>query len=211
MNDRRKRNIIYLIVFIFIFVMIITVSTYCYFITKDFYYGNFNVEVNTKGVDTLQMKNLVDANLNVNDRNFIKDVGHSISGTSSIDVVLDTTKKETKYCYNVYLSLPDNEIFSYSNYPKPELSLSVYETNNNEKNILIDNIDITKSTGKVDVPSSLNNENIIHNISTTKNKTNTINYEAVITFNYFPNIDQSINGNLSYKATLVVDNVYECK
>ena len=128
MNDRKKRNIIYLIVFIFIFVMIITVSTYCYFITKDFYYGNFNVEVNTKGVDTLQMKNLVDANLNVNDRNFIKDVGHSISGTSSIDVVLDTTKKETKYCYNVYLSLPDKEIFSYSNYPKSELSLSVYES-----------------------------------------------------------------------------------
>lgn len=211
MDDRKKRNIIYLIVFIFIFVMIITVSTYCYFITKDFYYGNFNVEVNTKGVDTLQMKNLVDANINVNDHNFIKDVGHSISGTSSIDVVLDTTKKETKYCYNVYLSLPDNEIFSYSNYPNPELSLTVYMASNNEKNILMDNIDITKSTGKIDIPSSLNNENIIHNISTIKNKTNTITYEAIVTFNYFPNIDQGINGNLSYKATLVVDNVYECK
>ena len=109
MNDRKKRNIIYLIVFIFIFVMIITVSTYCYFITKDFYYGNFNVEVNTKGVDTLQMKNLVDANLNVNDRNFIKDVGHSISGTSSIDVVLDTTKKETKYAVIEWHKYPEEK------------------------------------------------------------------------------------------------------
>ena len=97
MSEKDKlKSQVYLIIFIFIFLMIVVTGVYAYYITKDFKYGSFDVEVKTKGVDTLKIKSGNDININANDHNFIKDVGHSITGETSIDVNLDTTKEKIK-------------------------------------------------------------------------------------------------------------------
>lgn len=211
MDKNKRRTQIYLILFIFIFVMIITVGTYAYFITKDFTYGNFNVNVETKGVDTLQMKKTNDAVIKATDYNFIKSVGHSVSGETIIDVILDTTKKSAKYCYDVSINLPQEKIFEYSNYPNAELSLNVYsKTDNEDYHLVLDNEDITQKTGKLSIPINLNIDNYEHSISTTKRVTKVISYKAMITFNYFKDIDQDINANKTYNASLNIDNVREC-
>ena len=77
MSEKDKlKSQVYLIIFIFIFLMIVVTGVYAYYITKDFKYGSFDVEVKTKGVDTLKIKSGNDININANDHNFIKDVGH---------------------------------------------------------------------------------------------------------------------------------------
>ena len=133
MSEKDKlKSQVYLIIFIFIFLMIVVTGVYAYYITKDFKYGSFDVEVKTKGVDTLKIKSGNDININANDHNFIKDVGHSITGETSIDVNLDTTKEKIKYCYDVYYEAPEYEVFKYSNYPNSELTLNVYCKVNDE-------------------------------------------------------------------------------
>lgn len=212
MKDNKKlKTQVYLILFIFMFLMLVVVSTYAYFVTSDFHYGNFNIDVRSKGVDTLQIKSDHDISLRATDYNFIKDIGHSISGNTTIDVMLDTTKTKAKYCYNVYLVMPDEAMFDYTSYPRPELSLSILKKENNEDfTPIIDNMDITKYTGKLDVPIKLNIDNINHEIYTTKRINKTISYKAIITFNYFPDVEQKVNESVSYHATLNVDNVHEC-
>ena len=75
MSEKDKlKSQVYLIIFIFIFLMIVVTGVYAYYITKDFKYGSFDVEVKTKGVDTLKIKSGNDININANDHNFIKDV-----------------------------------------------------------------------------------------------------------------------------------------
>lgn len=213
MSEKDKlKSQVYLIIFIFIFLMIVITGVYAYYITKDFKYGSFDVEVKTKGVDTLKIKSGNDININVNDHNFIKDVGHSITGETSIDVNLDTTKEKIKYCYDVYYEAPEYEVFKYSNYPNSELTLNVYsKVNDEEEKLLIENMDITTVTGKVNIPINLNIDNYEHSIDTVKRVNKNIKYIARVTYNYFKDVDQGINNGANYKAKFNIDNVRECK
>ena len=193
MSEKDKlKSQVYLIIFIFIFLMIVITGVYAYYITKDFKYGSFDVDVN--------------------DHNFIKDVGKSITGETSIDVNLDTTKEKIKYCYDVYYEAPEYEVFKYSNYPNSELTLNVYsKVNDEEEKLLIENMDITTVKGKINIPINLNIDNYEHSIDTVKRVNKNIKYIAKVTYNYFKDIDQGINNGANYKAKFNIDNVRECK
>lgn len=201
--DKKYKATVWLIVFIFIFLIVVTAGVYAYYMSRDLYLGSFNVEVTTKGVDLLKINENDDIVIKADSYNFIRDVGHSVSGTTNISATLNTTKEKIKYCYDVYVKVPDEEVFEYSNYPEPELTLSVYSSSDGVNySTLINNIDITKKTNKIDV--------INDNIFTNKNVENTKYYRATITLQYFPTISQEQNEYLSYNASLVIDNVVEC-
>ena len=210
-KNKRVKTQVYLIIFIFIFLLIVVTGVYAYYITKDFNYGSFNIDVRTKGVDTLKISSGSDINIVANDRNFIKDIGNSITGETSVNVNLSTTKEKIKYCYDVYYEAPEYEVFKYSNYPNSELTLNIYsKVNDEQEKLLIENMDITTAKGKIHVPINLNIDNYEHSIDTVKNVNKNIKYIVRVTYNYFNDVNQEINSNVSYNAKISVDNVREC-
>ena len=52
--SKRNRTIIWLLIFIFLVTLFASVATYAYFSAREVYEGSFNVELNSKGVDTLK-------------------------------------------------------------------------------------------------------------------------------------------------------------
>ena len=80
-----------------------------------------------------------------------------------------------------------------------------------KEKLLIENMDITTVTGKVNIPINLNIDNYEHSIDTVKRVNKNIKYIAKVTYNYFKDIDQGINDGANYKAKFNIDNVRECK
>lgn len=202
MEKKNKHVIALLLLLIVVIVTTLLVATYAYFASREIEGGTFDVNLTSKGVDTLQMQGSDDAKIVANIYNFSKDNGHNITGTAQIDIELDTTKQETKYCYQMDVLLPQEAVFAYSNGNVPELLLNVDKLVNNEKISVIKDMDITLATDKIAIPINMSANNYINEIKTTKGKTQKDTWMATLTFVYFKDVDQSINDQKSYTATL---------
>lgn len=208
--DKKKKTIVWLVLFIFLITMFLTIATYAYFATQDYYSGTFNVELTSKGVDTLAFSSSEDVNISANVNNFSMDFGHDVTGEAIVRANLETTKASTEYCYEVSVKLPDEEVFTYSNGTTPELVLNILKSNDDAfyENIITD-MDITTKTGLIKIPVSNNSLNYKHVISTTKNVPKSDYWKAQITLKWFENVDQTINDLKTYNATLKA-NIIDC-
>ena len=208
--NRKNKAIIWLLLCIFLIVVFTSLATYAYFAAREAFYGGFDVEVTSKGVDTLYFAGNKNADIVANASNFTMGLGHDVTGTAEVDVILETTKPETTYCYEMYFKLPDNKVFTYSNGTVPELVLNIKKSSDgiNFQNI-ISNMDITEKTGNIKIPVEMNSSNYLNKISTTKNVEAKDIWQAELTLVWFKNVDQTINDNKSYSAILEAKRV-EC-
>lgn len=208
-NNNHK--VILLVIAIALLFVSITLATYAYYKAKEIYYGSFNVDIESMGVDTLIFSASEDVKIRATVFNFAKDNGHDLHGEAEVDIKLNTTKKETSYCYEVNVELPKEQVFVYSYPGHPELVLDVekknYETGKYEK--IIDSLDITTKTGIIRVPIEAGSSEYKNVISTVKNIENIASYKATLTLKFFPDVDQYQNDDKSYKAQLKV-NLVDC-
>ena len=190
--------------------MFASVATYAYFTAREVFFGSFDVEITSKGVDTLKFNGSEDVSITANANNFSHIFGRDLTGTATMNVELETTNPETAFCYEILVKLPDNQVFVYSDGQTPELLLNVSRSKDGKKyEKVIKNMDITDKIGTIKVPVSSKEDKFINRISTRK-KIKKIDYwKAEITLVWFKDVDQTINDNKSYKATLRANRV-EC-
>lgn len=208
--SRKNKTIVWLLLFIFLIVVFASLGTYAFFTAREYFYGDFDVEVTSKGVDVLTFVGSDDANIEANANNFAPGIGRDLTGSTKMQVKLETTKKETQYCYQMTMKLPSEVVFAYSNRNKPELLLNVKKsTDGISYETVIENMDITQKTGDVIIPIDADNVEFTHNIKTVK-RINKVHYwQADITLVWFKDVDQTINDNKNYSATLEAKRV-EC-
>lgn len=209
-EKKNKRIIILLLLLIVVIVTTVGVATFAYFISREIEIGTFEVDVTSKGVDTLQMQGSEDIKIVANIFNFSKDNGHDITGEATIDINLDTTKKETNYCYQMEVVLPDNVVFSYSNGIEPELLLDIDKIVDGQRERVIDKMDITTKVGSIPIPVKAGSNSYINEIKTSKGIIKEDTWQAYLTFVYFKDVDQSINDQKIYTATLKA-NLVDCQ
>ncbi len=205
-----RKNIIWLILAIMIMVICLSLATYAYYTAKNFYLGSFDVDVSTKGVDIFAFNSSQEIVFGANHDNFSPENGHDVFGEANIDVELSTTKKDTKYCYEVNFQMPDEQVFRYTVYGRPELVLDIYKKeDDNEYEKVIDNFDITTQTGTLQIPTEKAGNEYKNEIYTLKNVDKIVSWKAVVTYKYFSDVNQSINNNKIYKSALKVK-VVDC-
>lgn len=232
-NRKTDKNVVlWICVGIISVILSLVAATYAYFTGQKYYEGTFDVEVNSKGVDTLKLNTDKDINLSLDISNFSKKSGHDVSGENNLEVVLDTTKDETKYCYKLQVILPSSQIFVYSDgkcnmteyesevlctvnggkwSPRntPEIVLDVNKSLDGSNYVkIIDNMDITTRTGIIEVPIEKNSSEYINLIQTTKNKEVKNYWKGIVTFKWLKNTNQVENDNKTYEAkfkAIVVD------
>ena len=209
--NKREKSVIWLLLLIFLIVVFLASGTYAYFATKDFYHGNFDVEVETKGVDTLEFDTGKSVEIKADVSNFTQGIGSDVSGNTTIDVKLHTTKDTAKYCYEIMMQLPEKEIFSYSKDENtPELLLTIENSSDGiNYTKVIDKMDITTKTGKIMVPVSKGSNEYIHEISAIKNIEKISYWNAQITLVWLADVDQKINDLKKYNATFKA-NIIDC-
>ena len=209
--SRKNKAIIWLAFTIVLIIVFTVLATYAYFNARENYYGGFEVDVTSKGVDTLAFTGSEDAVISANVNNFAPGIGRDVTGSAEIEVKLDTTQAETAYCYEMYLHLPDTKVFSYSNGNVPELLLNVKrsEDGQNYQNV-ISNLDITEKTGTISIPITEGSQDYLNEIYTKKNIQKVQYWKADITLVWFESVDQTVNDNKSYSATLEAKRV-DCK
>lgn len=101
-----RNKILYLIVVCIFFILVLVASTYAYIKINKINIGSFNVKVRTDDIDIFKIIPLKDANIEANDSNFGPNNGVNQTSAAEIKVSLETTKKTTKYCYNVNVVFP---------------------------------------------------------------------------------------------------------
>lgn len=208
---RKNVTIVWLLMFIFIIVVVVSLSTYAYRNFKIHYDGSFDIEVNSKGVDVLTFNGKDDVYIKAHVNNFAPVIGHDLKGTAEIEVDLETTNPSAEYCYEMYMILPDTVIFEYSDGKTPELLLNVRRTFDGKKyDSIISDMDITQSTGIIKLPTIKGGSEYLNKISVKKRQRKIHRWEAELTLVYLKDIDQTINDNKTYKATLEAKRV-ECK
>ncbi len=206
-----RKRIIWLVIALLVILVSVSVATYAYYVGKELYLGTFDVDIETKGVDILQFDSSEDVSFLADADNFSKNDGHDVSGEGIIDIDLTTTKKETKYCYEVSFKFPDEQVFDYSEFGRPELILDIYKkTDNEEYKKVIDNLDITTYTGTIKVPTEKAGNKYQNEISTIKNVEKKDSWKAVVTYKYFPDVYQGINDSKEYNSALKV-NIVKCQ
>ena len=206
-----RKRIIWLVIALLVILVSVSIATYAYYIGKELYVGSFDVDIESKGVDILQFDSTEDVSFLANAENFSKENGEDVYGEGIIDIDLTTTKKETKYCYEVSFKFPDEQVFDYSEYGRPELVLDIYKkTNDEEYKKVIDNLDITTSTGTIRVPIEKGSSKYQNEISTTKNVEKKDSWKAVVTYKFFPDVFQGINDDKEYNSALKV-NIVKCQ
>ena len=206
----KKRTTEWLVIFIILILMFTIAGTYAFLNIQEYYEGTFEVEVRSKGIDVFTFENAQDVNINVTGYNFSKGIGHNVVGTATINPTLDTSNEKAKVCYEMNIKLPDDEIFVYSNGDNPEVVLDVtYSTDGVNFVYLIEKQDITSSTGTINIPNSNNGDDYKFVIEATRRKKKRSYFKASITFIYYEDIDQSVNDNKTYNASLNA-NVVEC-
>ncbi len=206
-----KRRTIWLIIAIAVILACLSIATYAYYVGEQKYAGSFNVDIESKGVDILTFNSSKDVEFNVDITNFSQEDGEDVSGESVIDVNLTTTKKETKYCYEVSFKMPDEEVFAYSTYGRPELVLDVYKKTADDKEYekVIDSLDITTSKGTLAIPTEKEGKEYKNEIATTKNQEKVDSWKAVVTYKYFEDVYQGVNDSKDYNSSLKVK-VVDC-
>lgn len=208
--NKKKKTIVWLLLFIFLIVVFTSLATYAYFAAREQFYGGFDVEVTSKGVDVLTFGGSEDALIEANASNFAPGIGRDLTGSAKMEVKLETTKKETKYCYQMTMKLPNEEVFVYSEENRPELLLNVKKsTDGISYETVIENMDITTMTGDINIPVNADNKEFIHTISTVKRIDKVDYWQADVTLVWFEDVAQTINDNKSYSATLEAKRV-EC-
>lgn len=201
--SRKNKAVIWLLLAIFLIMVFTSLATYAYFTAREYFYGDFDVEVTSKGVDTLSFLGSEDVTIKADVNNFAPGIGHDITGSAEIEVKLDTTNPESKFCYEMTMKLPDNKVFTYSDGTTPELLLNISKSSDkNTYESVIKNLDITEKIGVIKIPVAMNFDNYLNEISTTKNVTKTTYWKADITLVYFENVNQTINDQKTYSATL---------
>ncbi|MBE6155487.1 MAG: hypothetical protein E7164_01875 [Firmicutes bacterium] len=202
--SRKNKTIVWLLLFVFLIVIFTSLGTYAFFEAREYFYGNFDVEVTTKGVDTLAFTGNHDIELVANANNFAPDIGYNLTGRAKMEVKLDTTKASASYCYELKMNLPEEKVFTYSvGSNRPDLLLNVrFSSDGKQYESIISNMDITEKTGVIDIPVGKDGNVYLHKIETTKNITNIHNWQADITLVWFDDVDQVINDNKTYSAFL---------
>ena len=206
----KEKNKEWLVIFIFLIAMFAIGGTYAFLSIQEYYTGTFEVDIQSKGVDVFVFEKSRDVTLNITEYNFSRGLGHNIVAETSINPTLDTTNKEATICYKIDVNLPEEPVFEYSNGNNPELLLNVmYSIDGTNYEKIIDNMDITTKTGVIPISVINENDNYKHIIETTKNITKKEYYKMQVTFVYYESVDQSINNNKEYSASLTA-NVIEC-
>jgi len=208
---RENKTIMWLAIFIFLLVTFCAIGTYAYHNLRTKYSGSFDVDINSKGVDIFAFDGSKDMTIVANENNFARKFGHNLTATAEMDVRLETTNKSSKFCYEVYVHLPDEQVFEYSQEGRAELLLTVQKSTNKRKyETIINKMDITTKTGTIKIPISKGSNNYLNEISTYKNKTAHQYWKASVILVWFENIDQEINNHKEYNAQLETKRV-ECK
>ena len=207
--SRKNKVIIWTMLSILFASLLFVVGTYAYFSTKEIYEGTFQIDVTSKGVDTLRFEK-TDASFVANANNFAIYEGHDVSGEATFNVILDTTNKSATYCYETKITLPEYQIFHYSQDGVPELVLNISKSSDGTNyESIISNMDITTKTGVIKVPVSNGSSNYKNSITADKNVTKTDYWKAKITFKWLKDVYQEQNDFKSYKAVFEA-NVVEC-
>ena len=208
--NKKSKTIIWLLIFIFLTVLFSSIATYAYFSAREIYRGTYDIEVTSKGVDTLRFDSSDDVKIEANAKNFTRQFGHDVSAEASIHTILDTTNKEATYCYEISMILPDEEVFTYSKPGTPELLLDISKSNDDVNyEQIISKMDITTKTGTIKVPISKDSSEYKNKITTRKNQTAYAYWKAKITLVWFNDTDQVINDEKNYRATIKA-NIIEC-
>ncbi len=210
MKNKRKAYI-WLLSCIILIIFFTILATYAFYNIEKKEYGGFNVNISSKGVDTLISHGSKPIFIEANIHNFTMGFGHNVVGSTLLDVSLDTTNSKAAYCYELEVTLPDEVIFQYSKPNKPELVLNIAKSTDNKNYVdIIKDLDITTKTGKIKVPTTQNGNDYVHHLNTTKNKNRTDYWKASLTLVWYSDIDQSINDNKSYDATVKANVLVEC-
>ncbi len=205
----KNNNVILIVIAIITILLTVVLSTYAYFSVQEMYDGSFKVDVTSKGVDTLRFAQ-TNAKFVADASNFAIGVGHDVSGTGSLNVILDTTSPQTKYCYLLKMKLPEEQVFSYTVEGIPELVLDVSKSDNGvDYEPVISEMDITTLTGDIEIPVSFNSTEYLHVINTTKNHQKIDYWQAKITFKWLKDDYQYINDYKTYEAVFKA-NIVEC-
>ena len=207
--SRKNKAIIWTLLSILFVSLLFVVATYAYFTTRELYEGTFQIDVTSKGVDTLRFEK-ADTKFVADSSNFAIYDGHDVSGEATFNIVLDTTNKSTQYCYETKITLPEQQVFRYSIEGVPELVLDISKsTDGINYESIISNMDITTKTGVIKVPVSIDSNDYKQVIIANKDIT-TINYwKAKITFKWLEDVYQELNDFKSYKAVFEA-NIVEC-
>lgn len=207
--SRKNKAIVWSLLFILFAGLLFAVGTYAYFSTKEIYEGTFQIDVTSKGVDTLRFEK-TDAKFVADVSNFAIYVGHDVFGEGKLDVILETTNKQTSYCYETTIRLPEEEVFTYTVENVPELVLDVSKSKDgiNYTNV-ISNMDITTKTGTIKIPISPGSDDYKNIITTTKGVMTKDYWKARITFKWLKDAYQEENDYKTYKAVFEA-NIVEC-
>lgn len=205
-----KKTIVWTSILLIFIIIFSIAGTYAFFNIQPIKRGSFEVEITSKGVDTLTISDKKDLFIEANKHNFAKGIGHNLVSEAIINPKLETTNKYAKYCFVINIQLPEEKIFSYSQENNPELLLDVESSKDGVNyNNIISSMDITTKTGLISVPISKNSNDFINVLEVNKGKVSEYYYKARLTLVYYPNVDQTINDNKSYTAYLKA-NVVSC-
>lgn len=208
--DRKNKAIVWLVILILLIVVTASIATYAFFTYRTKIHGDFNVDINSKGVDILSFEGGKDAQIVATANNFDRKFGHDLTASTDMKVKLETTNKSASFCYEVFVRLPEDEVFVYSEEGRPELLLTVQRSNDNKKyQNVITNMDITTKTGDVKIPVSAGRKEYLNIISTTKRQVAAQYWKAKLTLVWFDDVSQEINDNKTYNVTLETKRV-EC-
>ena len=203
---KNKQSLIITILFVILTLFLAGFTAYAYFSANIIKSGNFNINITSKGADTLRffLSNPIELKPTFQ---FNKDSGSNMVGTSTLDVTLNTTNEiSSDYCYEVVFELPQEPVFVYTD-SEPELVLDTYKEVNGEYQKVLSSLDITNKTGIIKVPNTLNTEDYKNLISTTRNNPKTDRWKAELTLVYKKNVDQSINMNKIYSIVFKANKV----
>lgn len=203
-NNLTKKQValIWSIVMMLFAVVSASVAAYAYFYGREYHEGSFNVDVTSKGVDTLLMSSSDKVYFEANASNFMQKYGKDLYGDAEVSLSLETTKRTSTYCYEVTVELPEQVVFEYSKPGVPELLLDVsYSSDGNNYNTIIDKMDITTQVGNIIVKNGSSDKQII---KTTKGNKVYNFWKARLTLVWLRDVNQAINDYKTYEALLHV-------
>ena len=196
-------NKMILIIVITILLFIIG-TTYAYFAGQIGPGATTNVNLTSKTVDNLTFTTGSDITIGpVTQANFAQGSGNKSGSTTAQAILRARSDASATYYYRVYLLISDND-FEYTSGTTPELKLNITKNGTT----IINNQDITTTTGIIEIPSALGGSNLKQTISANAGAITTDTWQVTVTFVNL-NSDQSANGGKTFKAMLYIENAPE--